>query len=116
MVFGAVCCTTRDRAGKLVEHTSWIACSICRLYVHPPAGYPEMANAAYLASAGLCIGSIASLSQQSTARLGNSLGLIGVSSGIAVTLGLVPSDPALLAQIGGASQMELENMSDNEAC
>lgn len=61
-----------------------------------------MTNAAYLASAGLCIGSIACLSQQSTARMGNALGLIGVSSGIAATVGLLPSDPAILAQIAGA--------------
>ena len=60
-----------------------------------------MTNAAYLASAGLCIGSIACLSQQSTARMGNALGLIGVSSGIAATVGLLPSDPAILAQIAG---------------
>ena len=66
------------------------------------AGY-DLTNAAYLASSGLCIGSIACLAQQSTARFGNSLGLIGVSSGIAATLGYVPSDPALLAQIGGAA-------------
>ena len=65
------------------------------------AGYTEMTNAAYLASAGLCIGSIACLSQQSTARMGNALGLIGVSSGIAATVGLLPSDPAILAQIAG---------------
>jgi NAD(P) transhydrogenase len=49
-------------------------------------GYPEMTSTAYLAASGLCIGSIACLSQQSTARLGNALGLVGVSTGLAATL------------------------------
>ena len=61
-----------------------------------------MTDAAYLASAGLCIGSIACLSQQGTARLGNALGLVGVGTGIAATMGVVPHDPALLTQIAGA--------------
>ena len=56
----------------------------------------------YLASSGLCIGAIACLSNQSTARLGNALGIIGVSGGIAATLGLVNGDAALYGQILGA--------------
>lgn len=55
----------------------------------------------YLASSGLCIGAIACLSNQSTARVGNALGLMGVSGGIAATLGLIPNDPALYGQILG---------------
>ena len=55
----------------------------------------------YLASSGLCIGAIACLSNQSTARVGNALGLMGVSGGIAATLGLVNGDPALYGQILG---------------
>ena len=57
----------------------------------------------YLASSGLCIGAIACLANQKTARVGNALGLMGVSGGIAATLGLVPADPALYGQILGAS-------------
>ena len=55
----------------------------------------------YLASSGLCIGAIACLSNQSTARLGNTLGIVGVSGGIAATLGLVNGDAALYGQILG---------------
>ena len=62
-------------------------------------GFPEMQSAAYLAASGLCIGSIACLAQQSTARLGNTLGLVGVGTGLAATLGALPSDPATTAQI-----------------
>ena len=65
-------------------------------------GVPEVTSMAYLASAGLCIGSIGCLSHQSTARTGNALGLIGVSTGIAATLGPMAGDPALLAQVLGA--------------
>lgn len=67
-----------------------------------PTGAPEMTNLAYLASSGLCIGAIACLSQQTTARVGNALGMMGVSTGIAATLGIVPASPALFAQIAGA--------------
>lgn len=65
-------------------------------------GAGEMTNLAYLASSGLCIGAIACLSQQSTARVGNALGMMGVSTGIAATLGVVPASPALFAQLAGA--------------
>lgn len=44
---------------------------------------------AYLVSSGACIGSIACLSSQNTARLGNALGLIGVSTGVVATLGML---------------------------
>lgn len=64
-------------------------------------GYPEMTSTAYLAASGLCIGSIACLSQQSTARLGNALGLVGVTTGLAATLfgGNGASDLGTLTQI-----------------
>ncbi len=60
-----------------------------------------MTNMAYLASSGLCIGAIGCLSQQSTARVGNALGIIGVSGGIAATLGTIAGGPAVVAQILG---------------
>lgn len=66
------------------------------------AGYPEMTSTAYLAASGLCIGSIACLAQQSTARLGNALGLVGVGTGLAATLGAVSADPGTIAQILGS--------------
>jgi len=71
-------------------------------------GYPEVHQMAYLASGLSCIGALGGLSSQPTARLGNSLGIIGVTSGIAATLGLLQPNPEVLAQmaatagIGGA--------------
>lgn len=49
-------------------------------------GLPGITDATYLASSGLCIAAIACLSQQSTARTGNALGMAGVASGIVATL------------------------------
>lgn len=51
---------------------------------------------------GLCIGSIAALSEQSTARTGNALGLVGVGTGIAATLGgMATGNSAVLGQAAG---------------
>lgn len=50
---------------------------------------------------GLCIGSIACLAQQKTARLGNALGMVGVGTGIATALGSLSASPALYAQMLG---------------
>ena len=53
-------------------------------------------------AAGLCIGSIAALSEQKTARIGNALGLIGVGTGIAATLGgMASGESAVLGQALG---------------
>ena len=63
-------------------------------------GYPEIHQMAYLASSLCCVGALAGLSSQPTARLGNALGIIGVTGGVAATLGqLMPSHP-VLAQMG----------------
>merc|ERR1719228_3157515 len=48
-------------------------------------GYPEIHQMGYLASGLCCIGALGGLSAQPTARLGNALGMIGVTSGIAST-------------------------------
>ena len=61
-----------------------------------------MTNMAYLASSGLCIGAIACLSNQKTARTGNALGLMGVGGGIAATLGAIGGTAPLYGQIIGA--------------
>ena len=50
-------------------------------------GYPEVHKMAYLASSLCCVGALAGLSSQPTARLGNALGMIGVSGGVVATLG-----------------------------
>merc|ERR1712168_869757 len=62
-------------------------------------GYPEVHQMGYLASGLCCIGALGGMSSQPTARLGNSLGMIGVTSGIAATLGLLQPTPEVLAQM-----------------
>merc|ERR1719481_2338436 len=62
-------------------------------------GYPEVHQMAYLASSLCCIGALGGLSAQPTARLGNALGMIGVSGGIAATLGLLQPNPEVLTQM-----------------
>lgn len=66
-------------------------------------GYPEVHQMAYLASSLCCVGALAGLSNQTTARLGNALGMIGVSGGIAATLGLMQPALPVLAQIGSCA-------------
>ncbi|KAM8792972.1 NAD(P) transhydrogenase, mitochondrial-like [Eudromia elegans] len=56
----------------------------------------------YLASGLCCVGALAGLSTQGTARLGNALGMIGVAGGLAATLGGLQPSPELLAQMSGA--------------
>ncbi|KAG1713979.1 NAD(P) transhydrogenase, mitochondrial [Nymphon striatum] len=65
------------------------------------AGYPEVHQMAYLGSSLCCVGALAGLSSQSSSRLGNSLGIIGVSSGIVATLGVMDISPQLAVQITG---------------
>merc|ERR1712012_25442 len=63
-------------------------------------GYPEVHTMGYLGSSLCCVGALAGLSSQPTARLGNALGMIGVTGGVTATLGsLLPSHP-VLAQMG----------------
>ncbi|XP_013771968.1 NAD(P) transhydrogenase, mitochondrial-like [Limulus polyphemus] len=64
------------------------------------AGYSEIHQMAYLGSSLCCVGALAGLSSQSTSRLGNSLGMLGVSGGIAATLGTMNISPELAMQIG----------------
>merc|ERR1711953_621342 len=66
-------------------------------------GYPEVHQMAYLSSGLCCIGALGGLSAQPTARLGNALGIIGVSSGIAATLGIVQPNPEVLGQMIGTA-------------
>ncbi|XP_030048970.1 NAD(P) transhydrogenase, mitochondrial isoform X2 [Microcaecilia unicolor] len=56
----------------------------------------------YLGSGLCCVGALAGLSTQGTARLGNALGMIGVAGGVAATLGALKPSPELLAQMSGA--------------
>jgi NAD(P) transhydrogenase len=66
------------------------------------AGYGEMTSMAYLASSLCCIGAIASLAQQSTARMGNMLGVVGVSTGVGAAVGDMGATPAVYGQLAGA--------------
>uniref|UniRef100_A0A1A7XXV8 NAD(P) transhydrogenase, mitochondrial n=1 Tax=Iconisemion striatum TaxID=60296 RepID=A0A1A7XXV8_9TELE len=56
----------------------------------------------YLGSGLCCVGALAGLSNQTTARLGNALGMIGVAGGLAATLGALKPNPELLAQMSAA--------------
>lgn len=56
----------------------------------------------YLGSGLCCVGALAGLSTQGTARLGNALGMIGVAGGIAATLGGLKPSPELLTQMSAA--------------
>merc|ERR1711887_421335 len=66
-------------------------------------GYPEIHQMGYLASGLCCIGALGGLSAQPTARLGNALGMIGVSTGVAATIGLLSPSPEVLAQMAGTA-------------
>merc|ERR1712223_909101 len=66
-------------------------------------GYPEIHQMGYLASGLCCIGALGGLSTQPTARLGNALGMIGVTAGIASTIGLLSPSPEVLAQMAGTA-------------
>lgn len=67
-------------------------------------GYPEVHQMAYLASSLCCVGALAGLSTQPTSRLGNALGMIGVSGGIAATVGMMsPSLPVITQMICAAA-------------
>jgi NAD(P) transhydrogenase len=46
------------------------------------AGVPNIEMAGYLAASLCCIGSIGGLANQKTARIGNALGVMGVSTGV----------------------------------
>uniref|UniRef100_A0A8D3BIM4 NAD(P) transhydrogenase, mitochondrial n=1 Tax=Scophthalmus maximus TaxID=52904 RepID=A0A8D3BIM4_SCOMX len=62
------------------------------------AGY-NIEQMMYLGSGLCCVGALAGLSTQSTSRLGNTLGIMGVAGGIAATLGGLKPSPELLSQM-----------------
>lgn len=62
-------------------------------------GYPDIHQMTYLAAGLCCVGALTGLSSQKTSRVGNVLGMIGVSSGIAATLGLLKPSPELFTQM-----------------
>jgi len=62
--------------------------------------YPDIHQMTYLAASLCCVGALTGLSSQTTSRVGNILGMIGVSSGIIATLGIVKPSNELLVQMG----------------
>lgn len=56
----------------------------------------------YFVSGLCCVGALAGLSQQTTARMGNGLGMIGVSGGLLATLCHLNPNPELLTQMVGS--------------
>jgi len=71
--------------------------------------YPDIHQMTYLAASLCCVGALTGLSSQKTSRIGNILGMIGVSSGIAATLGIIKPSNELLVQMGAC-------MGSGEAC
>ncbi|THD28886.1 Nicotinamide nucleotide transhydrogenase [Fasciola hepatica] len=59
----------------------------------------DLHQATYLAASLCCIGAITALSSQKSCRIGNVLGMIGVSSGLMATLGLIQPSPELMTQM-----------------
>jgi hypothetical protein len=66
-------------------------------------GMAGLVQAGYLASSLLCIGSLSGLASQTTARQGNNLGILGVSTGILASLGAVGFPPEVLMQFAGVA-------------
>jgi NAD(P) transhydrogenase len=64
-------------------------------------GMAGIIQAGYLVSSVLCISSLSGLAAQTTARQGNLLGILGVSSGILASLAAAGFSPEVLAQFGG---------------
>jgi NAD(P) transhydrogenase len=64
-------------------------------------GLAGIIQAGYLVSSVLCISSLSGLAAQTTARQGNLLGILGVSSGILASLAAAGFSPEVLAQFGG---------------
>jgi NAD(P) transhydrogenase len=61
--------------------------------------YPDIHQMAYLAASLCCVGALSGLSSQRTSRVGNSLGMIGVTTGVAATLGLLKPTPETFTQM-----------------
>ncbi|EGX87786.1 NAD(P) transhydrogenase [Cordyceps militaris CM01] len=68
-------------------------------------GVGGLVQAGYLASSVLCIGSLSSLASQSTARMGNMLGMLGVSSGVLASLLAAGFSPEVLTQFGALASI-----------
>ncbi|KAH8107012.1 PNTB-domain-containing protein [Cristinia sonorae] len=68
-------------------------------------GMSGLVQAGYLTSSILCISSLSGLASQTTARQGNILGILGVSSGILASLAAVGFSPETLVQFAAVAAM-----------
>lgn len=68
-------------------------------------GAAGLVQAGYLVSSVLCIGSLSGLASQSTARMGNMLGMLGVGSGVLASLLAAGFSPEVLTQFGGLASL-----------
>jgi NAD(P) transhydrogenase len=68
-------------------------------------GAAGIVQAGYLVSSVLCIGSLSGLASQATARIGNMLGMLGVSTGVLASLFATGFSPEVLTQFGGLAAM-----------
>lgn len=66
-------------------------------------GMAGLVQAGYMVSSVLCIGSLSGLASQATARQGNVLGILGVSSGVLASLAAVGFSPEVLTQFAGVA-------------
>ena len=66
-------------------------------------GLAGLVQAGYLASSVLCIGALTGLGSQTTARSGNMLGILGVTSGVLASLTAVGFSPETLIQCLGVA-------------
>ncbi|EHK20102.1 uncharacterized protein TRIVIDRAFT_89941 [Trichoderma virens Gv29-8] len=64
-------------------------------------GAAGLVQAGYLISSVLCIGSLSGLASQTTARMGNMLGILGVGTGVLASLAAVGFSPEVLTQFTG---------------
>eukprot|EP00731_Ephydatia_muelleri_P026932 Em0018g1032a len=64
-------------------------------------GFPDIQQMGYLAASLCCVGALTGLSSQGSARVGNAMGMIGVSTGIVATLAGLGASPQVLVQMLG---------------
>lgn len=62
-------------------------------------GFPDILQMGYLAASLCCVGALTGLASQSTARAGNALGMIGVSTGMIATLASLGVPTPVLTQM-----------------
>ena len=62
-------------------------------------GFSDIQQMGYLAASLCCVGALTGLASQSTARVDNALGIIGVTTGITATLAGVGASPEVFVQM-----------------